>query len=648
MTEREQTSSKKLSDDESLSTKQLKQTIGIGIIILLLTCLLYTPALKNDFVWDDVTYITENTMICSLSIYSLYEMLSSFQASNWHPLTWLSLAIDHAFWGLDPFGYHLTNIILHGVNTLLVFFLVIRLLASVNKTKITLSPPKMPISTSTQALLVASVTAVLFGFHPLHVESVAWVSERKDLLCAVFVLLSILSYLSYASSVVERHRWIWFILCIFFFIFALMSKPMAVTLPGTLLLLDVYPLKRMSLYPGKTGRKSSVFLEKIPFFALSIASSIITIMAQHAGGAIRGFERFPTDARLLNALRALVFYLEKMITPFKLVPFYPFPANIHWLDLQYLLSAMLVFAITASCLWTLKKGSYLLFIVWSYYVITLLPVLGIIQVGGQAAADRYTYLPSLAIFTLIGVGVSWVLKKDALLKRRSMFGGLVLTFICIFIFLGQLTIRQIKIWHNSEILWSYVINAFPFPRSDPLAHYNLGNALAKRSKLGKAISEYKRALILKPHYPEAHNNLGSVYTIKGRLDEAMAEIEQALAINPYYAMAHNNRGNVYLKKGELDKAISEYKQAIAIKPDHAKAYGNMGLVYYNKGMLDEAIFEYKKSLFINPNLAEVHYNLSVAYYYKGIYESAILHCGKAIELGGSVNPKLLESLKPYR
>ncbi len=646
MTEREQTSSKNLSDDESLSTKQLKQTIGIGIIILLLTCLVYTPALKNDFVWDDVTYITENTMIRSLSIYSLYEMLSSFHASNWHPLTWLSLAIDHAFWGLDPFGYHLTNIILHGVNTLLVFFLVIRLLASVNKTKVTLSPPKMPISTSTQTLLVASVTAMLFGFHPLHVESVAWVSERKDLLCAVFVLLSILSYLSYASSVVKRHRWIWFTLCIFFFIFALMSKPMAVTLPVTLLLLDVYPLKRMSLYPGKTVRKSSVFLEKIPFFALSIASSIITIMAQHAGGAIRGFEQFPTDARLCNALRALVFYLEKMITPFKLVPFYPFPANIHWLDLQYLLSAMLVFAITASCLWTLKKGSYLLFIVWSYYVITLLPVLGIIQVGGQAAADRYTYLPSLAIFTLIGVGVSWVLKKDALLKRRSMLGGLVLTFICISIFLGQLTIKQIKIWHNSEILWSYVINAFPFPRSDPLAHYNLGNALAKRGKLDKAIFEYKRALILKPHYPEAHNNLGSVYIIKGKLDEAMAEIEHALAINPNYAMAHNNRGSVYLKKGELDKAISEYKQAIAIKPDHAKTYGNMGLVYYSKGMLDEAIFEYKKALALNPNLAEVHYNLSVTYYYKGNYESAIAHCDKAIELGGSVNQKLLELLKP--
>jgi tetratricopeptide (TPR) repeat protein len=275
-------------------------------------------------------------------------------------------------------------------------------------------------------------------------------------------------------------------------------------------------------------------------------------------------------------------------------------------------------------------------------------VLGIIQVGGQAAADRYTYLPSLAVFTLIGVGVSWVLRKDALLKRKSMLGGLVLTYICIFIFLGQLTIKQIKIWHNSEILWSYVINAFPFPRSDPLAHYNLGNAYVNKGELDKAISEYKRALILKPHYAEAHNNLGSVYNIKNRWDEAIKEIEQALTINPHYAMAHNNLGNAYLKKGELDKAISEYKQALAIKPDYAKAYGNIGLVYYNKGMLDEAIFEYKKALVINSNLAEVHYNLSVVYYYKGNYKWAIVHFDKAVELGASINPKLLELLKPYR
>jgi len=563
----------------------------IGIIIFILTFLVYIPALKNDFVWDDVIYVSENTLIHSLSTHSLYRMLTSFHASNWHPLTWLSLALDYALWGLSPIGYHLTNIILHGLNVILVFLLIIRLTVRVKEDSRASSPSKMELSILLQSFIAAAITALMFGLHPLRVESVVWVSERKDLLCAFFSLLTISFYLSYTSSVAKRHQWILFTICFFLFIFALMSKPMAVTLPLTLLLLDIYPLKRISLSPCRTGKNLSLLLEKMPFFVLSIASSIITIMAQHAGGAIRNLERFSIDARLLNAIRALVFYLEKMIIPFRLVPFYPFPTQIYGLELPYLLSGILILAITACCLWMAKQGKHLIFIAWSYYIITLLPVLGIIQVGGQAAADRYTYLPSLGIFTLIGAGVSLLFKKALLLKRKSSLSGLVLTFTCIFIFLSQLTIKQIKIWQNSEKLWSYVLNAFPFPRSDPLVYYNLGNAYSKKGELDKAISQYKRALILKPNYAEAYNNLGSVYTIKGRLDEALAEIEQALAINPKYAMAYNNLGSVYLIKGELDKAISQYKQAIAIKPNYAEAHGNIGLVYYNKGMLDEAILE---------------------------------------------------------
>jgi len=602
----------KLINDKCLFVKRPKYLISMSVLfIFFLTCLVYTPALRNDFVWDDVQYVTENSMIRSLNTHSLYRMLTSFHASNWHPLTWLSLAIDYTLWDLNPLGYHLINIILHGVNTLLVFFLVIQLKLKTKQFNGMPLPFKTPLLISAPALIAPAVTALLFGLHPLHVESVAWVSERKDLLCALFVLLSILSYLSYTSSVVERHRLIWFNTCLLLFTLALMSKPMAVTLPIILLLLDIYPLKRLVQSPFKN---SSVLLEKIPFFTLSIASSVITIMAQHTGGALRSLERFSTDARLFNALRTLVFYLKKMIVPVKLVPFYPFPMHIHWLDLQYLLSIILVLTITASCLWMVKKGNYLLFTVWSYYLITLLPVLGIIQVGGQAAADRYTYLSSLSIFTLIGIGVSWILEKSILSKRKRMLGGLVLLFILIFIFLSQLTIKQIRVWRNSEILWSYIINAFPFPRSDPLVHYNLGNAYAKKGELDKAISQYKQALILKPHYAEAHNNLGSIYSIKGRWDEAIEEIEQALAINPSYAMAHNNLGSAYLNKGELDKAISQYKQALVIKPDNAKAHNNLALAYYSKEN----------------------------------YKLAIIHFDKAVDLGCNVNPKLLELLKPYR
>ncbi|MBW1825120.1 MAG: hypothetical protein JRI87_11285, partial [Deltaproteobacteria bacterium] len=235
--------------------KKIKLTKRIAkvcaFLIFLITCLVYIPTLKSGFVWDDVNYVPENTLIRSLSIHNLSKMLTSFRVSNWHPLTWLSLALDYAFWGLNPFGYHLTNVIMHGLNALLVFFLTIKLTVSARESNRVSPHSEMERSILAHPLIVAGVTALLFSLHPLHVESVAWVSERKDLLCAFFFLLSISSYLSYTSSITKRHTRIWFATCFLLFLSALMSKPMAVTLPAILLLLDIYPLKRISLYSGK-------------------------------------------------------------------------------------------------------------------------------------------------------------------------------------------------------------------------------------------------------------------------------------------------------------------------------------------------------------------------------------------------------------
>ena len=627
---------KLISDKDSLTKQSIHMIWMVAIVVFLLILIVYTPALKNDFVWDDGEYVYKNFSIRSLNSQSFYWMLTSFHAANWHPLTWLSLAIDYAFWGIDPFGYHLTNIIMHGLNTLLVFFLTIILTVRAKEGN-GISSSKMERSILTQTLIVAGVTGLLFGLHPLHVESVAWVAERKDLLCAFFVLSSIISYLSYTSSVIKRHRWIWFNTCLLLFIFALMSKPMAVTLPVTLLLLDIYPLKRIILCPGKTGKKLSILMEKIPFFALSIASSIITIIAQHSWGAIKSFERMPLSFRLVNGLHSLVFYLKKIIWPYKLVPFYPLPKYIYPFDLQYIISGILVLAITGMCLWTVKKGNYLFFTVWSYYLITLLPVLGIIQVGRQVAADRYTYLPSLSIFLLVGIGISWIFKRRVLIKHKVMFGELVLAFICIVILLGQLTIKQIKIWHNSEIFCSYIISVFP--KRVPFQYNNLGLAYLKKGELEKAISEYKQALSIKSNYPEAHTNLGNAYFRKGRLDEAIAEHKEALAIKPNLAEAHNNLGLVYVKKGMLDEAISEYKKALDVNPNFVEAHTNLGLVYVKKGMLDEAIPEYKKALDVNPNFVEAHTNLGLVYVKKGMLDEAISEYKKALD----VNPNFVEA-----
>ena len=269
-------------------------------------------------------------------------------------------------------------------------------------------------------------------------------------------------------------------------------------------------------------------------------------------------------------------------------------------------------AITGFCLGMMKRRNYLFFVTWSYYVITLLPVIGIIQVGSQAAADRYTYLPSLCIFLLGGMGVLWTFKRSSLINHKRVLGGLLLALICIVIFLlGQLTIKQIKIWQNPEIFWSYVINAFP--KRVPNAYNNLGLAYAEKGRLNEAIMEYKRALALKPGFAKAHTNLGNAYFKKGMLDEAIIEHKKALNINPNLAKAYNNLGMAYGKMYRLDEAVSKYKKALAINPNFAEAHTNLGNAYLKKGMLNEAIAEHKKALNINPNLAETHYNLGIVY-----------------------------------
>jgi tetratricopeptide (TPR) repeat protein len=555
----------------------------------------------------------------------LYWSLTTFYAGNWHPLTWLSHTIDYTLWGLNPLGHHLTNIILHGLNTLFVFFLVIQLIKKAKEQgRSALSPPS-----STKFIIVPAATALLFGLHPLHVESVAWVSERKDLLCAFFFLLSILSYLYYVPLTTKKYRRILFSICLLLFIFALMSKPMAVTLPLILILLDIYPLKRISFYPNKINIALSIWLEKIPFFALSLTSSIITLMAQHSGGAVKTLEQLPISYRLLNATRSLVFYLEKMIIPLKLIPLYPFPRHLHWLDVPIFWSGLIFFLITIFCLWMVKRGNHLFLVLWSYYLITLLPVLGIIQVGGHAAADRYTYLPSISIFLLSGLGILWIFEKIELLKFKNILQGVLLLITCMLMLLGgRLTINQTKIWKNSEVLWSYVINTSQ--EGVPLAHGNLGIVYADTGRLDDAISEYKKAITIEPRYAEAYSNLGIAYADKGRLDDAISEYKKAITIEPRYAKAYNNLGIAYANKGELDGAISAFKKALIIEPNKANAHYNLGIAYERKSLQNEAASQFKKAIELNRNYIRVYIKLGSLFIAQGKEIDAVNVYRKAI------------------
>jgi hypothetical protein len=464
----------------------------IATFIALITFAVYFPTLQNDFLtWDDLAYVIDNSHIRSIDTKFFKWAFFDFYAANWHPLTWISHAVDYAIWGLDPRGHHLTSVIFHAVNTFIVVILVIRL---VEVSKENIRKSRLSGFLDEQAiLLMGGVTGLLFGLHPLHVESVVWVAERKDVLCAMFFMLSIIAYIDFARSINEEtaqdnslRRFIHkrYLLAVGFFMFALLSKPMAVSLPVVLLILDWYPLNRIRSL--KTFK--SALTEKIPFIALSLASSILTVVAQHA--AMMTIERAPAATRLLISVRSLVLYLWKMVWPLKLSPYYPYPQDVSPLSVEYVASGVLVLAATIGCAMLAKKQKSWLS-AWGYYVVTLIPVLGIVQVGGQSMADRYTYLPSLGPFLIAGLIIATLFQKIVLLGlwRQAFLSVGVVVAIGSLISLTYVTIRQIDLWRDSYTLWTYVVKNESIRTT--IAHFNLGYACEKKGLLNEAIEQFQ-------------------------------------------------------------------------------------------------------------------------------------------------------------
>jgi hypothetical protein len=461
--------------------KKRRFKFAIAGAVAVATFLVYLTALRNDFInWDDGAYIFENPHIRLLNAAFFKWAFFDFYSYNWHPLTWMSHALDYALWGLNPLGHHLTNIILHAINTFFVVFLVIRLLDAFKRT---VRNGQSSFLNEQTKLIAAGTTGLLFGLHPLHVESVAWVAERKDLLCALFYLLTIITYTNYARSVTEEApqkisfpRFInkHYLLALAFFILALLSKPMAVSLPVVLLLLDWFPYNRIQSFKTLW----SALIEKLPLIVLSFISSIVTVLAQKSGGAISSIEIVPLSIRVLVGAKALISYLLKMALPLNLVPFYPYPRDVSFVSLGYLSAVLLVIGLTAGCVVLIKKQKLWL-AAWGYYVVTLLPVLGIIQVGGQSMADRYTYLPSLGPFIIIGVLAAWILGHVSPLKiwglRIKVFSAVAA--IILLVLMSYKTFMQIGIWENSIVFWNYVIEKDPNSFSE--AYDNRGRAFEK-------------------------------------------------------------------------------------------------------------------------------------------------------------------------
>jgi protein O-mannosyl-transferase len=571
---------------------------------------------------------------------------------NWHPLTWISHAIDYSLWGLNPLGHHLSSIVLHAINTALVVLVIQKLLEVESAGKIQDSTAS---KLNNQTMLIAAgVAGLLFGIHPVHVESVAWVAERKDLLCALFFLLSIMMYVDFARSrqseekrqetvgkdiqkdnsanddASQRKSFMnkQYLLTLGFFSLALLSKPMAVTLPAVLLILDWYPLGRIRSL--STARASIV--EKIPFVVLSVASSIITIVAQGAGGAILSGADIPLSVRALTAVQSLIAYLGKMFLPVNLLPFYPYPKHISLISFKYLALIVCLAAISATCVILARKQKFWLS-AWGYYVVTLIPVIGIVQVGGQSMADRYTYLPSLGPFVVVGLCVKWLVEKVSTRKReRAIFAGIFITLLLLMAgSLCYLTIRQIGIWRDSITLWTSVI--MKEPDTVPMAYVNRGAALQKKGLYDKAAADYEEAIALDPSAYRAYISLGSVLEQMGQFDGAMGAVGRAIALNPSSSEAYRNRGTLFEKTGRFDEAIADYTRAINLRPSYYEAYNNRGLTFAKIGQFERSITDYNDAISINPRYYNAYLNRGVAYTLTAQYDKALEDFNRSVSLG---------------
>jgi protein O-mannosyl-transferase len=517
-------------------------------------------------------------------------------AVNWHPLTWLSHMLDVQLYGLDAGAHHLTNLLFHIGNTLLLFGLLHRM---------------------TGALGRSAFVAGLFAVHPLHVESVAWVAERKDVLSTLFWMLTLWAYIEYVKRPdlrqSSRRRYAAVLL---FFALGLMAKQMLVTLPLVLLLLDFWPLGRVGIGPNPAGgwapardgwaTAGRLVWEKLPLLALAAASSIATFVIHQRGGAVIILSAIPLQLRIENALVSYVVYIGKMLWPAGLAVLYPYPQSLSaW---SVAVAFVTLTGISVAVIWAAPRRPYLP-VGWFWYLGTLVPVIGLIQVGDQAIADRYTYIPLIGLFIIVAWGVPdllvrWPLRMVVLPKIALPAAACLVILACAITARGQL-----EYWEDSTTLWTHTLAV---TTRNNIAHNNLGATLADQGKTDEAIAHYSEALRIKSDYADAHNNLGVALADQGKLDEAIAHYSEALRIKPCYSDAHSNLGIALADQGNLDEAIAQFTEALRINPDSAKAHNNLGVALASQGKLDEAIAQFTEALQVKPDYADARNNLELA------------------------------------
>lgn len=591
-------------DPQSVLKMSKKKNLIAALISAMAAFLVYLPSLRNGFVlYDDDQYILNNRFIRSLDPAFLRKAFTTVVAANWHPLTVISYAVDYRLWGLNPFCYHLENTVLHALNALLVALLASKLYG------IASGADKDNGSSRAFAGLAA---ALLFALHPLHVESVAWVSERKDVLYAFFFLLSVLSYMRYADT--GRGKGLYYLLSLALFALSLMCKPMAITLPLVLLILDFYPLGRF--HDAFTNFR--VVAEKLPFFALSAASAALTIWAQRTGAILPSLGMIPLGERAAGAVRGYAFYVYKTVLPVNLAPFYPRPAPADAFDHVFAVSALAVLSLTVLVFWSRRKA---FIAAWLYYVVTLVPVIGILQAGDQAAADRYTYLPLLGFFILAGAFCANLF--------RTRKGAAMALLLAAAIPLAALTVRQEGVWKDSLSLWSREIEIYP---KVPRAFNQRGVAYMELGGYAQAIDDLSNAIRLDSGIPRFYYNRANAYSAIGDYRSAIDDYSRAISLKPDYALAYFNRGTAYGRLTRYDEALADYDMVIVLEPTSI-AYSNRGIIKMNLGRWDEAMKDFKTAVGLAPENAQAWWDMGVAASKLGDESGARLYYGEARRRG---------------
>lgn len=571
----------------------------ICVALALVIFIVFEPVCRNEFIgFDDSTYVTRNPHIrAGLTRDSIAWSFGFKTGSYWHPLTWLSHMLDCQLYGLSPGMHHLTNLFLHIANGLLLFLVLKRM---------------------TRAFWRSLFVALLFALHPINVDAVAWVAERKNILSTFFWMLTMLTYVFYSEHPSPSR----YLLALLFFALGLLAKPMLVTLPFVLILMDYWPLERLRFVPvpdSSNGKNSDakisgykgtpilrLLLEKIPFLALSVVSMCLIYLPLQQRGRVISTEVVPMTLRIANALVSYVRYIKNMFWPKDLAIFYPYPDIIPiW---QAIVSLLLLVCVSVLLIWVFRSKRYLT-MGWLWYVGTCIPVIGLVQAGlWPAMADRWMYVPFIGLFILVAWGGA-----DILAKWRYRRIALGTSALMVLLALTVCTRLQLRHWRNSVTVFGH---ALVVAGGSSSMHNNLGLALRLQGSVDEAIEHYRQALEFDADYAKAHNNLGNALLLQGNLNQAISHYHRALQAEPDFAEAHYNLGNTLQSQGKLDAAISHFRRALQVKPDYANAHNNLANILLSQGNLDDAIEHYRQALKIEPDNAAMRSNLEAVLKFK--------------------------------